>query len=67
MKETTIQLNGQTYKRANGGCADCDIDRNEVQEGCFQVPKLTDGQGCGVNTCWKVVRLGIVTIGGSNG
>lgn len=60
-EKTTIQINGKTYERANGGCADCDIDRDEVQEGCFQVPKLTDGRGCGVKTCWKVQQ------GGSNG
>lgn len=49
----TIQVNGQTYTIAKGGCADCDLD--EVEQACFQVTKLA-GARCCVRRCWKVVK-----------
>lgn len=49
----TIQLNGQTYESAIGGCADCHLD--EVEQACFQVAKLAGG-GCCVKRCWKLVE-----------
>ena len=52
----TIQLNGQTYERSNGGCADCDLD--EVGFACFNVSKLLGG-GCCDRRCWKAVNSSI--------